>query len=79
MNTKDIEDLYKLFQQMTMSRDQQRDHHGYTSQQYEIEYFTKFASWIKQTYPDVWESWRALQDLEKSTQTEIGTPIWQNR
>ena len=26
----------------------------------------KFRSWVKQTYPEVWEGWRALQDIEES-------------
>ena len=68
MTTDDIEKLYGLFQRMSMSKDQQREYHSYASQQYDIEYFVEFASWIKQSYPDVWEAWRAIQDLKNSTE-----------
>lgn len=79
MNTKDIEDLFRLFKQMTMTPAENRDHYVYEQMRYETEYHVKFASWVKQSYPDVWEAWRALQDLEHSAKTEIGTPMWGNR
>ena len=79
MNTKDIEDLFRLFKHMTMNQSENRDHYYNEQLRHENEYNIKFASWIKQTYPDVWEAWRALQDLENSTKTEIGIGTWHNR
>lgn len=68
MNAKELEDLFRLFKHMTMNQSEGRDHYAMESMRHENEYHIKFASWIKQAYPDVWESWRALQDIEKSAE-----------
>jgi len=79
MNAKDIEDLFRLFKHMSMTAGEQRDHFAYSSMSHEIEYHTKFASWVRQSYPDVWEAWRAIQDVENSAKTEVGMQTGWNR
>jgi hypothetical protein len=79
MTTDDIEKLYGLFQRMSMNRSEERDFHAYNNMNSEVAYYTKFASWIKQTYPDVWEAWKAWEDLQNSTKTEIGMQSGWNR
>ena len=66
MNAKDLEDLFRLFKHMTMNQSETRDHYHHEQMRSENEYFIKFSSWVKQSYPDVWEAWQAVQDIENS-------------
>lgn len=73
MTADELKMAYEVFKQV--AQDSKPEHDKYNNSMFahnyaDSEYMLKFMSWIKQTYPDIWESWRALQDLEHSVAKE---------
>ena len=55
--------VYDMFKQFSMTHEQ-RYYSAQTENLYsENQRHVKFASWVKQAYPDVWVAWEALQDI----------------
>ena len=74
MTADELKMAYEVFKQV--AQDNKSDHDKYNQNVYaqnysDNEYYLKFMSWIKQTYPEVWESWRALKDLELSAEINV--------
>lgn len=73
MTADELKMAYEVFKQV--AQDNKSDHDKYNSNIYaqnysDNEYYLKFMSWIKQTYPEIWEAWKALRDLEQSAMME---------
>ena len=77
MNADELRTAYEVFKQIQFDNktDEQR-HNSYFQEalRNENEHYIKFMSWTKQSYPDVWEAWRAMIDLENSAKEYIPQP-----
>jgi hypothetical protein len=64
MTPEDLEKLFALFERMTINQNKTYDHNLYEHMMRENKLLHKFMVWVKLSYPDVWEGWRALKDIE---------------
>lgn len=69
MTADELKVAYDVFKQIQFdSKPTHEQFHSHmTANDYaDQRYFVKFSSWVKQSYPDVWEAWQAVQDIENS-------------
>lgn len=67
MTADELQKAYEIFKQMQFDckTDEQRyNSHFYEHMRSEADYFLRFSSWVKQSYPDVWEAWQAIEDIK---------------
>lgn len=67
MTSEELRTAYEMFKQIQFDSktDEQRYNHTfYNHTMEETRHYLRFASWIKQSYPDVWEAWRAVEDIK---------------
>ena len=63
------EEFNSLVSKIQAMSQQSMDNHNYRAIEALVEedkWNIKFRSWVKQTYPEVWEGWKALKDVEDS-------------
>lgn len=56
--------LVQSIREMTSNNEYKYNHHLHEHMMEEIKFHNKFQSWVKQSYPEVWESWKAIRDIE---------------
>jgi hypothetical protein len=69
MTADELKTAYEVFKQIQYDSKPPHEqfHSRMTTNDFaDQDYFVKFSSWVKQSYPDVWEAWRAIQDIENS-------------
>ena len=59
-------ELVKTIRDMTLSAEDRNNYRIYEGMSEELRFNQKFIMWVKQTYPEVWEGWKALKDIERS-------------
>ena len=69
MTADELRTAYEMFKQIQF--DSKTDEQKYNSyffdhMRLETENHLKFMSWVKQSYPDVWEAWQAIQDIGRA-------------
>ena len=74
MTADELKMAYEVFKQVAQDNKSEQDkyNHSMFAHNYaDNEYSIKFMSWVKQSYPDIWEAWRAIQDIENSAEVGI--------
>lgn len=69
MTPAELTEVYQLFQHIEQSAKGREDKyysHFHEQMDADIKYFTRFSSWVKQAYPEVWEAWRSVEDIRNS-------------
>jgi len=67
MTSDELKTAYELFKQIQFDCKPETDKYysHYNEQvQHDTKFFTRFMSWVKQSYPDVWEAWQAVEDIK---------------
>lgn len=69
MTAEELKEVYKLFREIqydTLPQQEKYQDNFRTQVEYDQKYFIEFTSWVKQSYPDVWEAWRAVQAVGRN-------------